>query len=158
MQIIFNGKTYNSPDEMSADERQAYEQMLQIFTDKNGNGIPDFLEGDIVKNVMAAVSSNVNFNGKVYDNLDELPADARQKVQNAFTVLNRLGIATNNPPSPGPDQSAQAFEPAFQPSKPLIPQQPAVQESGGNRWMLIIGFLAAVLICAVAVAVIMFLR
>ena len=33
MQIIFNGKTYNSIDEMPVNERQAYEQMSQIFKD-----------------------------------------------------------------------------------------------------------------------------
>ena len=47
MQIIFNGKTYNSLEEMPANERQAFEQMQQIFVDANGNGIPDFMEGDI---------------------------------------------------------------------------------------------------------------
>jgi hypothetical protein len=158
MQIIFNGKTYNSPDEMPANERQAYEQMFQIFTDKNGNGIPDFLEGDIAKNVMTAVTSNINFNSKVYNNLNELPPDARQKVQEAFAKLNQLGIVTANPSMPVSGQSARAFEPAFQPSKPLIPQEPVVQKNGGNRWMLIIGFLAAMLICAVAVAIVLFMR
>ena len=54
MQIMFNGKTYNSLEEMPANERMAYEQMQKIFVDANGNGIPDFLEGDIAKNVMTA--------------------------------------------------------------------------------------------------------
>ncbi len=47
--IIFNGKTYNSLEEMPANERQTYEQIANMLVDKNGNGIPDFLEGDLVQ-------------------------------------------------------------------------------------------------------------
>lgn len=159
MQILFNGKTYTSPDEMPANERQAYEQMFQIFTDANGNGIPDFLEGDVAKNVMTAVTNMVNYDGKLYDGLNELPPEARQKVEQAFAKLNQLGIVTANPSMQVSNKAAQPFEPAFQPSKPLISQEPAIQEGGGNRWMLIVGFLAALLVCAVAIAVaIFFLR
>ncbi|RJP47369.1 MAG: hypothetical protein C4583_16765 [Anaerolineaceae bacterium] len=154
MQIIFNGKTYNSVDEMPASERQAYEQMFQIFTDKNGNGIPDFLEGDIAKNVMTAFTNIVHYDGKMYNSMDELPPEARQKLQDAFAKLNQLGIVTNMPAA----QAKQAFEPAFQPSKPLIAQEPTIQKSGGRNWMIIVGFLAAMLVCAVAIAVFAFLR
>ena len=154
MQIIFNGKTFNSPDEMPANERVAYEQMQKIFVDANGNGIPDFLEGDVAKNVMTAITSVVNYDGKVYNGLNELPTEARQKVEQAFAKLNQLGIVTVVPSA----QKAAPFEPAFQSSKPLLQQEPAIQESGGTRWMLIVGFLAALLICAVALAVVLFLR
>ncbi len=88
MQIIFNGKNYNSLEEMPANERMAYEQMQKIFVDANGNGIPDFLEGDVAKNVMTAFTSVINYDGKVYNTMDELPAEARQKVQDAFAKLN----------------------------------------------------------------------
>ena len=156
MQIIFNGKTYNSLEEMPANERQAYEQMFQIFSDANGNGIPDFLEGDIARNVMSAFTSTVHYDGKVYSNMEELPAEARRKVQEAFTKLNQLGVVTAGPSMRGADK---AFEPAFQASKPLLQQEPAIQESGGRNWLIILGFLGALLFCSVAVAVaIFFLR
>ncbi len=154
MQIMFNGKSYTSLEEMPANERQAYEQMFQIFKDENGNGIPDFLEGDIAKNVMTAVTNVVNYDGKVYNGLNELPPEARQKVEQAFAKLNQLGIVTAVPSA----QKAAPFEPAFQSSKPLLQQEPTIQESGGNRWVLIVGFLAALLLCAVALAVVLFLR
>ncbi len=155
MQINFNSKTYNSVDEMPANERQAYESMFQIFTDANGNGIPDFLEGDIAKNVMTAFTSAINYDGKVYNSVDELPPEARQKLQDAFAKLNQLGIVTAAPSA----QKTPAFEPAFQSSRPLIPQEPTFQESGGRNWLVIVGFLAAMLVCAVAIAVaIFFLR
>ena len=63
--IIFNGKTYDTPDEMSATDRAAFEQIAVMFGDKNGNGIPDFLEGDIIKNVSTAYTNIVNINGHV---------------------------------------------------------------------------------------------
>lgn len=149
MQIIFNGKTYNSVEEMPANEREAYQSMFQIFKDENGNGIPDFLEGDVAKNVMTAFSSNVVFNGKVYTNMDELPPQARQKLNDAMGKLTQLGIVTNLP-------GGQAGSPGIRPSQPLLQQEPVIQESGGRNWIVIVGFLAALLICAVAVAVAIF--
>lgn len=155
MQIIFNGKTYNSVDEMPASEREAYESMFKIFQDADGNGIPDFLEGDIAKNVLTAFTNVVHYDGKVYNSMDELPPEARQKVQAAFTKLNNLGLISAGASTPKPP----AFEPAFQPSRPLMPQEPTIQESGGRNWLIIVGFLGAMLVCAVVVAVaIFFLR
>jgi hypothetical protein len=155
MQIIFNGKTYNSPEEMPANERQAFEQMQQIFVDANGNGIPDFMEGDMFRNVMAAVSNNVSYKGQVYNSLDELPADVREKVQKALDKMKQLGLVADVPNVQAP---VAPFEPAFQPSKPLLSQESVVQEGGGKNWMIILGFLGAILLCALAFAIVMFLR
>lgn len=152
MQIIFNNKTYNSLEEMPANEREAYESMFKIFKDENGNGIPDFLEGDVAKNVMTAFTSNVVYNGKAYSNMDELPAEARQKLNDAMGKLNQLGVVTDLPAA----RAKQVFEPAFKSSRPLIPQEPTIQESGGKNWIIIVGFLAAVLVCAVAIALVIF--
>ena len=153
MQIVFNGKTYNSLEEMPANERTAYEQMQKIFVDANGNGIPDFLEGDIAKNVMTAFTANVvNYDGKVYNGLDELPADARQKVQDAFTKLNQLGIVSGTPPA-----QKEPFDFAFQPSKPLLQQEPT--GIGRTRGLLlIIAIAVALFICAIGAALFLFLQ
>ena len=56
--IIFNGKSYNSLEEMPEKERKAYDQMMDIFADKNGNGIPDFMEGDMVASTSAPYSTS----------------------------------------------------------------------------------------------------
>jgi hypothetical protein len=159
MQIVFNGKAYNSLAEMPANERMAYEQMQKIFVDANGNGIPDFLEGDIARNVMTALTTNVvNYDGKVYNSLDELPADARQKVQDAFAKLNQMGIINVN--AAMQDSSKHpAFEFAFQPSKPLIPQEPAIGAVGRMRGLvLIIAIVAALIVCATGAALFLFAR
>ena len=159
MQIIFNGKNYNSLEEMPANERQAFEQMQQIFVDANGNGIPDFMEGDMFRKVMAATTSNVAYQGQVYSNLDELPSDVREKVQKSLNTLKNLGLVADVPNIQGaPTNAPPSFEPAFQPSKPLLQPEPTIQEVGGNRWMLIIGFLAGLLVCAAAFAVFMVMK
>lgn len=93
-QIFFNGKMYNDIAEMPATERQAYEQMMGMFVDKNGNGIPDFLEGDIVKNVSSIYSGmkSIQFDGKTYNNMNELPAEVQDKVKNAMKKMIGVGV------------------------------------------------------------------
>ena len=158
MQIIFNGKSYNSIEEMPASEREAYESMFKIFQDANGNGIPDFLEGDIAKNVTTAFSNAVHYNGAVYNNLEDLPPEAREKVKAAFVKLNNLGLIAGTPMGASAQPKPPAFEPAFQASKPLISQEPVMEEVGGRNWMVILGFLGVLLFCAVVFAVFMFMR
>src|SRR5215208_6713527 len=89
--IIFNGKSYNTPDEMSAADRAAFEQLAGLFVDKNGNGIPDFLEGDIVKNVSTAYSNIVSINGNMV-NASERPEEMRARVQDAFQKMSEMGL------------------------------------------------------------------
>ena len=168
MQILFNGKTYDSLEEMPANERQAYEHLQQIFVDANGNGIPDFMEGDVAKKVMTAFTSVVSSDGKVYNNLDDLPPEAREKVQKAFDKLNQLGIITGKPSmltstttettTETTATTDRAYEPAFEPSKPLIQQESTTQAGGGTRWIVILGFLFILLVGAIAFAVFIYLR
>jgi hypothetical protein len=158
MQIIFNGKSYNSLEEMPANEREAYESMFNIFKDANGNGIPDFLEGDIAKNVTTAFTNVVNYDGVAYNNLDELPPEAREKVKAAFVKLNNLGLIAGMPMGAAAHPRPPAFEPAFKSSKPLLQQEPVIEESGSRNWLIILGFLGLTLLCAAAFAVYMFMK
>jgi len=41
--VVFNGRTYDSLDEMPAEERSQYEQVMAML-DKDHDGIPDMLE------------------------------------------------------------------------------------------------------------------
>jgi hypothetical protein len=43
--ITFNGQTFNTLDEMPADVRRIYDSIMAAV-DKNGDGIPDSLQGD----------------------------------------------------------------------------------------------------------------
>lgn len=130
--VIFNGKTYNSIEDMPADERKAYEQVSQILVDKNGNGIPDLLEGDMAQNVLAAHSTgmHVTVNGKVYRTLEDLPPDLRQSVDGAFKVLSSMGIL----PSQSEAKPSQANPPPQTGSKPFLStpsSSPVIEEDKG---------------------------
>jgi hypothetical protein len=140
--IFFNGKTYNSLDEMPANERQAFDQLSTMFVDKDGNGIPDFLEGDMAKNVMTAFTSSVNLNGQTYNGLNELPPEVRAKVQGAFQKLSELGIVTKDSPGMIQVQAAQTGQTQMAPSQPLVTPQfsPAIQDdkkSSPMMWVVV---------------------
>lgn len=156
--IIFNGNTYNSLDEMPVNERQAYEQVANMLVDKNGNGIPDFLEGDMVRNVMTAFTSSINFNRFSYNGINELPADVRTKVQGAFEKLSQLGIVTNTAPMMNVQTPQVGQEPVVT-SRPLVSREynPAIQEDKPNSMLWIMIGMALMICLAVAAAGVFFL-
>ena len=43
--IVINGKEYASTDEMPPEIRALYEKAMETFADRDGNQVPDFLEG-----------------------------------------------------------------------------------------------------------------
>ena len=43
--ITIDGKTYSSVDEMPPEAREKYEKMMSMLADRDGNGVPDILEG-----------------------------------------------------------------------------------------------------------------
>lgn len=157
--IMFNGKSYSSLEEMPPSDRQAYEQMMSIFVDANGNGIPDFLEGDIVQNVMTAVTSNIHFNGQVYDGMNELPVDVREKIQGAFEKMTELGIVTktDSPVVMGFNSDQASKDPQIQ-SRPFIPREfsPAIEEDKGSNALPWILAGIALLFCLVLAAFVVF--
>jgi len=149
--IIFNGKSYNSLEEMPEKERLAYEQMMGIFADKNGNGIPDFMEGDLVQKVMAVNSThvNINANGQTYQNLDDLPPELRQRVDKAFQVMTNFGIIPGVPEELKMNNQQGNREPMAQ-SKPLlfrVNTPPPFRRKAGRVFFR--GSLAALCLCCV---------
>jgi hypothetical protein len=157
--IIFNGKSYHSIDEMPATERMAYEQMMNIFVDKNGNGIPDFMEGDVVQNVMSAYSQKVDFNGNTVHSLDDLPPEARQSVKTAFQVMTNLGMIPGVPAEFQNQNQPVSREPMAT-SKPFVSREynPTIQEEKSNTALIIILMSLVLLLCLGAAAALIFLR
>lgn len=161
--ITFNGKTYNSIEEMPALERQAFEQLSSMFVDKNGNGIPDFLEGDLASNVITAFTSNVNINGKTYNNANELPDDMRQRVQGAFEKMAELGLVTKtSSPMMAQFSSVQAMPKPQAISQPITSQQypSTTQEVNGPsilQWALA-GIILFFCVVIAALGVLYFMR
>lgn len=157
--IIFNGKTYNDMNDMPANERQAYEQMSAMLVDKNGNGIPDLLEGDMVQKVLAAHSNNahISVNGRVYHNLKDLPPDLRQSVDGAFQMLSKMGTLSGE--SAAQPQSNTGPEPKFV-SRPFEPQNAsAIEEDGGRSTfsMILIGIMLCFIVTAATIAIFVFM-
>jgi hypothetical protein len=93
--ININGQEYNSVDEMPPDVRKAWEQAMSMLADRNGNGVPDILEGgntritrsSSVPGVTTVVtSSTVTVNGRKYDNWEEVPPDLRSMLSQSGAV------------------------------------------------------------------------
>ena len=157
--IIFNGKSYKSIEEMPAGERKAYEQVSQILVDKNGNGIPDLLEGDMVQNILAAHSDNthVTINGRVYHTLEDLPPDLRQSVDGAFKMLSNMGVLTSSVAV----NNSQPAQPSTPVSKPFLPPQTssAIEEDRGSNTFtyVIVGVVLCFTLAVLAFAVTYFM-
>jgi hypothetical protein len=141
-QIHFNGKTYNNLEEMPPDMRQAYQQIADMLVDKNGNGIPDFLEGDIVKNIsnIYTTASAIDFNGKTYNDFNELPPDAQAKVSAAFNKMASMGIVPQETAEEHNRRHHIHNEPYLE-SKPFVSREynPVIQEertSNFKTWLI----------------------
>jgi hypothetical protein len=117
--IIFNGTTYTSVESMPEDVRQAYRQALAHLADADRNGIPDILERGGAGNVIAIQQSSINFNGREYKSVGEMPAVVRRLFEMAMgqadanrngipdALESALGINTP-PPSAGTDRPESA--------------------------------------------------
>ena len=104
LQINYNGKTYNSLEEMPPEVRAAYQQAMALLADQNGNGMPDFLDGlmqgqsldALVKplNVLASTHTQIVFNGQTYTSVDQMPPEARRAYEQAMGAVdqNRNGV------------------------------------------------------------------
>lgn len=145
--IHFNGKTYNSLEEMPPDMRQAYLTFTNMMVDKDGNGIPDILEGDIIKNItnIYTATNKIDFNGNTYNSLSELPKDVQIKVATAFNQMAGMGIVPQETAEEHNRRHHIHNEPYLQ-SKPFVSREynPVIQEdksSGVIVWLLIgLGF------------------
>ena len=157
--INFNGKTYNSLEEMPVTERQAFEQLSAIFVDKNGNGIPDFLEGDLVQNVLTAITSSVHFDGQTYKDMNELPPEVRDKVQGAFRKLSKLGIITGNSPLIVQSDGTHPVQEPMAVSRPFVSREysPTIHEENNSNSMIWIVIAIGLFICLALAVVDIFL-
>jgi hypothetical protein len=155
--ISFNGKTYNSLEEMPADQRAAYEQVMAFMKDENNNGIPDMFEGDVIQKMIGLASTRIIVNGQEVQSVESLSPEARAKFDKAMLKLNQLGILpsgtseTQEFPSQSTPQIAPS-EPAFTQSPSFVQSSPsAITEDTGPRFgVIIIAILSVFLVCALA--------
>lgn len=93
--ITVNGREYASVADMPPEVRQQYERAMSVLADKDGNGVPDVLEGlgavesrTFDDDGNAVVSSEVTsshyvINGKSYARLEDVPAELRELIRRA---------------------------------------------------------------------------
>jgi hypothetical protein len=158
MEIVsFNGKTYNSLEEMPADQRAAYEQVMAFMKDENNNGIPDMFEGDVIQKMIGLASTHIVVNGQEMLGMESMSPEARAKFDKAMQKLSQLGILPQGTPVQSPSFQST---PQIAPSEPTFTQSPpflqstspsAISEDTGSRFgLVIIAILAVFLVCALA--------
>lgn len=96
MNIIFEGKSYDSVDQLPPEARAKYDAAMSKLEDKDNNGVPDILDNALrMSTTFTTTTSKIIFQGKTYDSADQLPPEARAKYDEAMSKLqdnNNNGI------------------------------------------------------------------
>lgn len=158
MEIVsFNGKTYNSLEEMPADQRAAYEQVMAFMKDENNNGIPDMFEGDVIQKMIGlAANTRIVVNGLEVQSLEAMPPETREKYDKAMQVLGRMGMLPAGTQGT-PFQSAPQIstrEPTFAKSPSIIQSSPSAisEDSGSRTGIILLAILGILVLCALVAA------
>ncbi len=158
MEIVsFNGKTYNSLEEMPADQRAAYEQVMSFMKDENNNGIPDMFEGDVIQKMIGmAANTRIVVNGQEVQGLEAMSPEAREKFDKAMQVLGRLGILPAGTQGTSFQSAPQisTSEPAFAKSPSIIQSSPSVisEDTSSRTAVILLAVLGVLVLCALAAA------
>jgi len=151
--IVIDGKSYNSVDEMPPDVRAKYEQAMRNFKDSNQDGTPDMFEVSASKQVISNTMKYV-VEGREYNNIDDLPLEARAKYEQAMGVLdkNKNGMpdilegmfeGVNIPPqTPQNPPSTTSQRPSNQ-----IPASPTISPDTSNGWLLVLAGIGLLALC-----------
>ena len=171
--IVIDGKTYNSVDEMPEDVRRNYEQAMRgfkevnskdisgalngvknILVDKDNNRVPDVMENNQAINLSGGMKFVVD--GQTFNNVDELPPDARAKYEQAMGSMdkNRNGMpdfleGMMNVSTQTSQSSMNAMDysrDTTRHSKPLI-DSPAITPESSNGWMLTLAGALLLFLC-----------
>lgn len=151
--ILFNGKTYRSVEDMPPDVRQAYESVMQVLEDKNQNGLPDLFEGAL--GGQKAIHTSIVYNGQTYGNMADLPPEAREKYDKMMGKWDKdnngipdfaekiamMGASATPASTIGPAPSRSAF-----PQSPAIPVAPSAIDIEPEHTGLRFGILAIALL------------
>jgi len=162
-QIHFNGKTYNDLAEMPATEREAYEQLMEIFKDENQDGTPDIFQGDVVGNIIQVVKKTSG-DPEGAAALERMSPEMRSRISKGVAKLYELGLISGSPDLPeewpfSSQEQAPSWENAeIRPSKPIIQSSSVIQEDTGPRWLLAVVILVVVSLCVAGVAVYLILE
>ena len=90
--LKINGITYNSYQELPPAEKEDYDKKMGLAGDRNGNNLPDFMDGEFAQSIWNATRAGFVLRGKTYASLDEMPADMRAEMITAFNNLWNNGM------------------------------------------------------------------
>lgn len=89
--VHFNGKTYNELAEMPVTEREAYEQLMEIFKDEDQDGTPDIFQGDVVGNIIEVVKKTGG-NSEGISALEQMSPAMRARISKGIAKLQEFGL------------------------------------------------------------------
>ena len=159
MKIYFNGKEYNSLEEVP-------EEFRHFLKDENKDGLPDFVENIFGKNLAGVMNNPLVqkfvFKNKVFDQLSQLPAEEQRKVREKLESLNQF-IATKQNPGQGQASLGQPFSnPASQGldwnSQNLLGGAHSPVKSSSNTVMILLMVVAGFFILSLAFALLLLFR
>jgi hypothetical protein len=106
--ITINGREYESLDQMPEPDRKAYEQAMSVLADRDGNGVPDILEGGSTRvdtsasrGAVTSVVTKSRFvvNGQEYERWEDVPAAMRAMLKMAGVGDGAKTMTTSSPSS-----------------------------------------------------------
>lgn len=177
-EIIIDGKTYYSVDEMPPDLRQKVELALRLLgdvseddgldvpgvtnvtADHNKNDVPDMLENIIAANAILE-GMQIIVDGRELNGIENLPYEARARYDAALRKLdaNRNGlpdfVERMLKPAEQPLDLGTAFEaepPVHAAPLPVPNDNPAIAPDTSDGWGLALATLFALLLCAASAA------
>ena len=127
--ISFNGVDYDGVDAMPAEVRQEYEKVLALLSPEDRARLEQREAGAAPLKLRLNVHTRVKVGGKEYDNVDQMPPEARAAYERA---LSGKGAAPS--PSPGP-------------ANPMIQPRDDADQSDRRR-QLLFAFAFAILLAA----------
>ena len=117
MKITINGREYDGPEHMPPDVRRLYEETWRRL-DKNGNGIPDVIEGPGGAATPGVhIQHQIVVNGRSFGSVEEIPPDLRKIVEAASRVPGgKTTFSANLRLSSGAEESQTGPRIAIEPS------------------------------------------
>lgn len=162
--IVIDGKVYKSLGEMPPEVRAKYEQAMRALKDENRDGSPDASEAFSTPQVVTNVTKFV-VDGMEYDNIEDLPPEARAKYEQAMGMLDkdRNGIpdfmeglmnATSPATPPASNYGTAVPRRSTLPSAQRKPATtaPVIAPDTSNGWMLALAVIFLLLLCAAGAA------
>lgn len=158
MKIYFNGKEYNSIDEVP-------EEFRHFLKDENKNGLPDFVENIFGQNLAGAMNNatfqKFVFKDKIFDKLEQLPPEEQRKVREKLEKLNSLFTPHTQDQNPGAIDPQNISTPLSQNTAPNLQQMLGDSyspvKSSSSKPILLLMAVIGIFIAVIAAGLLLFL-